>query len=535
MEFVRPKHSLLLKLPAMLLLALGVLLLFSNSSATAATYSVYACDGPEGQPLPNAAWVTSVNPPSETPKFNFSGSCGDLRVNSSVAQPLVSGARGGWVLDAPAGTAIAGYALDRWADVDFVAASGNPQVSAGIRESTGLLNDDRDCNVVTVDCSIAAGSVMRSGLALTRLAVGVRCASAAGCGAGTMTKLEAGLSSARVDLTDANAPVVTAMGGTLPGSIALAGAMTVEVSATDIGGGVARSELSIDGGAPLVRAPGGPCTEPYTVAQPCPSGLVSSFVIDTRTLTNGQHFASVHTIDAAGNISSERPFTFTITAGGNDPAVFLPINGNPAVERPVVRAEHSTVTARSGRSVVVEGTLTTAAGQPIAGATLEISSLDLGVFDAKPRALGTVTTTGDGHFSTTVRPRGAQRITILFRPTPSALGTAITTTIVRERLALVVKRSRARVPAGGRLRLSGRLSGAGAAAKGAPVEINVLIGRKWRAVGVVEARSSGTYRWNYRFTRVSRATRFSFRAVVRRNASWPWPTVTSKRVRVVAG
>lgn len=521
---------------AMMIFACGALLLSTSSSAVAATYSVYACSGPQAQPLANSAWLTAVDPPSQTPNFTFNASCGDLNVSASISQGYAAGDRGGWTFDAPAGTRISGYSLERFATADFVAAAGNPAVSAGVRETTGLVNVDDDCSAVVTDCLVASGPVVKGGLSLTRLAVGVRCVQAGGCPAATLNELSAGLVSGRVDLSDTNNPVVTTMGGTLPGSIALAGAMSVDTTATDIGGGVARTELSIDGGAPIVRAAGGTCTEPFIERQPCPSSYVSSFVVDTRTLTNGQHFASVRSIDAAGNVSTERPFTFTITAGGNDPAAFLPNNGNPAVERPVVRAEHSVVTARNGRSVVVEGRLTTEAGQPIAGALLDVSSVDLGVYNARARSLGTVTTTAGGFFSTRVRPSGAQRISVLFRPTANSIGTAVTTTIVREQLALSIKRSRARVPSRGRLRLSGRLSGAGAAAKGAPVEIDVRIGKRWRAVDVVETNSRGSYRWNYRFTRVTRSTRFNFRAVVRRNSSWPWPTETSKRVRVlVAG
>lgn len=518
---------------ALLICALGALVLSFNSSAAAATYSVYACSGPQAEVIPNFAWTTYVDPPSQTGSFNFNAVCGDLTVAASPSQSYASGDRGGWVFDAPAGTKIAGYSVNRWSDVDFVAPSGNPAVSAGIRETTGLVNSDFDCAAVNSDCSVAAGPVVRGGLSLTRLAVGVRCVEAGGCAAGTLNELSAGLASARVDLDDPNAPVVTVMSGSLPGSIALAGAMSVDVTATDLGGGVARSELSIDGGAPLVRNAGGDCAVPYLQRQPCPTSFVSSYTIDTRSLANGQHFGSVRAIDAAGNVSVERPFSFTVTAGGNAPGEFAPTNGNPAVEQPTVRTSRDTVSARAGRSVVVDGRLTTASGQPIAGAVLDVSSLDLGVFDAKSRAIGTVTTNASGFFSTRVRPRGAQRITVLFRPSPNSLGTAVSSTLVRENLALSVKRSRARVRPRGRLRLSGRLTGAGNAARGAPVEIDVKIGRRWRAVDVVEANASGRYRWNYRFTRVTRATKFQFRAVVRRNSSWPWPTETSKRVRVL--
>ena len=50
---------------------------------------------------------------------------------------------------------------------------------------------------------------------------------------------------------------------------------------------------------------------------------------------------------------------------------------------------------------------------------------------------------------------------------------------------------------------------------------------------MVEANSRGSYKWNYKFTRVKNATRFTFRAIVRKNKSWPWPTEKSKSVKVL--
>lgn len=516
---------------------LCALLLCLSSSASAATYSVYACSGPGGQPLPNSSWLTSVANPSQTLAFSFGGACGDLSVSASPSDSYALGDGAEYVFDPPSGTTISGYSLTRSTAVDFSMPSGNPQVSAGVRETTGIIDVDRDCTDVVSDCIVPTSAASGSGLALSSLGVGVHCQeSSGGCPAGSLNNFATSLASARVDLEDSTLPQVVALGGSLPASTSIAGAHNINVTSTDVGGGVERIELRIDGGAPSVLVPGGSCGQPYTLRQPCPSGFFASFNVDTRQLTNGLHIGSARSIDAAGNVSDSEAFAFTVTAGGKDANSLLPSNGTPAVERPLVRAERSLIAAARGRTVAVEGRLLTEQGQPIAGAKLQVTSLDLGVFDAEPRSLGEVTTSSTGHFAARVRSRGAQRVTVTFKPTATSLGTAVASTIVRENLTLSIKRSRARVKPRGRLTLSGRLGGAGDAAGGAPIEIDVKIGGTWRAVGVVETSSSGRYRWNYRFSRVTQPTRFTFRAQLRRNKSWPWPTKTSKRVRVlVAG
>src|SRR4029077_7860492 len=105
---------------------------------------------------------------------------------------------------------------------------------------------------------------------------------------------------------------------------------------------------------------------------------------------------------------------------------------------------------------------------------------DLGVYNAAARSIGTTTTTPSGHFSIKVKPNGAQRISVLFKPYPGSIGTALTSTIVREELSLSVKRSKSRVKPGGALTLSGKLGGAGAAADSTPVEIDSRIDGSWR-------------------------------------------------------
>lgn len=509
------------------------------TSAGAATYSVYSCLGPNDAPLPNSSWLTSVNTPSQTLSFSFGSNCGDLSVIADPADSFSQNDGAAYVFDAPTGITISGYAVNRAASITYPSTTGGrTQLSAGIQESTGSATTEFDCVAVTSACEVTPSVASTGGLAIDRLSIGVRCAAETGnCPAGSFTKLSSRLIDARVDVEDPNAPVINTVGGALPGSSAVAGFRTLDVTGSDVGGGVRMINLAIDGNFTQASGAGGSCGQPYTLRAPCPSGLERTLSVNTAALTDGMHTATLTAIDAAGNTSAPYSFTFVVTAGGQNGGGggggTPPSNGSPAVEQPIVKSEKSVISSRTGKGVLVEGTLTTADGVPVAGALLDVTALDLGVFNAAPKSIGTTTTTAAGRFSFRVKPDGARRISVLFKPFPASLGTAVTSTIVREDLTLSVKRSKSRIKPGGLLTLSGKLDGAGSAADDTPVEIDALIDKTWRAVGVVEANSRGSYKWRYRFTRVRQPTRFTFRTIVRRNTTWPWPTETSKRVKVL--
>lgn len=477
--------------------------------------------------------------PSQSAPMVFLSSCGGLNVSGTVTDNFANGDGGAWNFAAPTGTSISAYKLTRSGRVTFSGGAGSRAFSVGLREYPVGPAVDRDCAATTTDCVLTSSVVERSGLALSKLSAGVWCMQAAGCPAGSFLQLNSSLVKARVDLEDAAEPQVVGIGGSLPNSSSAAAITTLLVNSTDVGGGVARVELSIDGGPWAMISPGGNCAQPYLVRQPCPLSAQTTFAVDTSSYAPGMHVGVVRAFDAADNVSSNAGFVFNVATsgggGGGGGGGLIPTNGTPAVLKPVVRTEKSVIQTAGSSRVMVQGRLTTEGGAPISGAVLQVSSLDLGVYGSTERSLGEVTTTASGQFSVSVRPSGAQRITVSFKPTAEAVGTAVTSSVVREKLALSVKSSKKRVKPRGKLRLSGRLTGAGAARSGAPVEIDVKIKGRWRAVGVVETSRTGTYSWRYRFARVTQPTRFIFRAQVRGNKAWPWPTQRSRTVKVVVG
>lgn len=519
----------------------AVAMLAASATASAGTYSVYACQGPASQALPNSSWSQFVDlGGSHTNHFLFGSTCGSLSVAASPPGAAMANGDDGarWRFSAPAGTTIGGYSLNRQLDVTFPVSGTPPKMTSAVREESSSGTAEFGCVGVTADCSVALSTLARSSLALTELSVGVGCAEASGCLTNSYSAASATLQQARVDLDDPAAPTVGALGGSLPNSFTPTGIKTLDVTASDVGGGVRELTLAIDGLPAQTHSAAGDCSEPFVLAKPCPGSLTHSFSVDVGAFAVGVHTATVSAVDAAGNVSAQGFAAFSIPPAQTPlpqapPTGSTPVNGSPAVANPVAKMSKGKVTFGHGRKVTLSGRLTTQDGTAVAGAVLNVLALDLGVFNAAPKSAGTVITRADGSFSLKVRPRGAKRYMVLFQSSAESGAIVVTSALARERLSLSARSSARRIKPGGSISVSGRLKGAGAAAEDAPIEIDVKVAGKWRAVGVVEADRKGNYEWDYRFVRVKVATRFAFRAQVRRDATWPWPTVSSKTVKVL--
>ncbi len=522
----------------------ALIILFA-ATASAATYSVYSCEGPADESLPATDWTQqSTNLPLTS--FDFFGTCetGGLTVATKQSSFYSTGDSASLQFAAPPSTEIVGFSLTRQLRVEYQG-SGSGTYSAIVRERRANATVDTGCIAQSTNCSIGYPTPASLGLTLNPAdSVSMRIAcTIPTCPQGNGdVDVRATLVSARVDLDDSATPSVTNVAGNLPSSVAEPGLRNVVVSSADTGGGIRRVSLQIDGGSPQVYETGADCVEPFSTRIPCPLNLTSAFVVDTRALSVGVHTINVAVEDVAGNTSSFGPTPFTVLAAS--PALpqppQLPIgsggqpltNGAPAVERPIMSLAQTRIESRKSGTVTINGVLVAPGGAPIGGAGLQPTETDIGDVDAVETALPVTATAADGSFSIPVRAAGAKRIRISFRPNPSAAETAVVSVLVRQQLRLSVKRSRSKLKRRGRLTISGRLTGAGAATNDAPVEINARVGRRWRAVGVVETNSRGVYKWRYRFVSVRRSKTFKFRALVRRSAAWPWPTEVGRTIKV---
>ncbi|MGH2960131.1 MAG: hypothetical protein ACRDKE_11050 [Solirubrobacterales bacterium] len=517
-----------LRIPAFFAALLAALLACATltSSASAANYSVYSCAGPSGETLPNNAWASRLSVPSHSAAFSFGGACTDLTVLTAPGTTLAVGEDAGYAFDAPAGTTISGYSIRRSVGIIYPTSGTKPALSSGLRRTVdGAETYWGECEAVTSDCTFNFRGTQSAGLSASGLQVGVECAVSSGSCAGTgINILRARLIDSRVDIADNNAPTLTLSGGTLPGASGW-DVHSLGVVASDVGGGVKSLSLAIDGQAVTTLNSAGSCTQPYTARIPCPASVPTSFSVDLAKYAIGAHSAVISATDAAGNVATLAPAKFTV--GG------VSANGTPAVEYPALTTRKAVISVKSSKKVAVSGILRTTTGRAIGGATLEVSAASLGGAASASKVIGSVKTGADGGFTYKAKPNGALRITFTFRPASGAIGTAAASTTLRQAIALSARRSQARLRRGSSLTISGRLTGAGRAAAGTPVEIQVKNGKRWSTIDTVTAGKSGNYKWKYRFKRVTRPTLFTFRASVPSKPGWPWSSKTSTSVRVL--
>ncbi|WP_022927503.1 carboxypeptidase-like regulatory domain-containing protein [Patulibacter americanus] len=533
----RPRPARPAATPAALLLAvLATLVALSLTAprASAATYEVWSCRGPQAAPTPSGAWVPATAPET-APKAVTADTCADGGALRAALIPNESHAKGAASLTfgAPAGTRIVGF------DVDHTVATGTMGFfSPGSYVSELVATDPGPGQPAT---ALTACSAPRLGSGCSTAAVARRDATAPslgglvlratcpsnGCGSANGVGAEAVLRSARVALDDPAAPVVESVGGTLAGS-STGGTRTVTVAARDTGGGVAGITASVDGARPIVDAAGGTCAVPYSAAQPCPAAREALFGVITSTLSPGTHSIAGTVADAAGNLTPWGPVAFTVPTKASNGAKStapgaVPVPGGS----PVAVDGRLTVTSTRTKSGLLRpsGRLTTAKGTPIARAKVRLTRTRIGAKRPVTTELKTVRTDQDGRFTAATLPEGAWNVgaAAVVRD-----GTATAARLLKTPLRVTADASPRRLRTGGRAVLAGRLTGAGLSRKGAPVRIQVIAGGRWRTVAAVRTDAVGRWRWRHRFTKVSRPTLFSFRAVVPQVGTWPWADVAGR-------
>jgi hypothetical protein len=103
-------------------------------------------------------------------------------------------------------------------------------------------------------------------------------------------------------ISDTSAPSFTSVpSGSLLAGGPLRGTKGVSFSATDVGGGIYKVGLLVDGRDEQLQVPdanGGRCAKPFTYMVPCKLSVSSSFAIDTTRIPDGEHDVQVVAYDA---------------------------------------------------------------------------------------------------------------------------------------------------------------------------------------------------------------------------------------------
>jgi len=295
------------------LLATGALGAALSSTGSAATFTVTSCT----DTVPNRAWSLSTSRP-DLLEGVFTCPPGTSRGGGLVAQErLVSpantptGSSVEWRFTAPAGAAVTGLSADRW-----LVAQVDPGWVAYVRTAEGQTPEScRAPSGPSTTCEIGGGtSVIAapgfdpeafSGLQTSGLVVGVACdtTNPAGCtngspaAPGAQHLVGAALRNITVTLTENTPPVITAVAGPAgPGGRWVGAQSSVQVTATDVGSGIAQATILGPDGQRLGTATAD-CDQQ---TRPCPSPATITVPIATRDLPDGPTTMQAVVGDAAG-------------------------------------------------------------------------------------------------------------------------------------------------------------------------------------------------------------------------------------------
>ncbi len=524
-------------------LTLGVIApVFAAQSAGAASYTVWSCRAADGTPVGTTAWQGSGSTGTRTDDCATGGA-----MRATLGQgDTATGAISGWQFTAPPGTTVERYRLWRAAIVPATSTG----FSAGVAGTTGMgIQSFGDgCFVSDGTQLCGTGSLTdpddpandtgdQSG-SFPGVTIGTRCVLS--CAATDDPAASVALYRSAIDLADQVAPVVGPAVGTLFDPGTLPGRHSLLVSVADHGGGVARTDLLINGALAQSQPTGGTCVEPYSQAVPCATSTDRGFVVDTSGLPDGEHHAVVRAVDAAGNVTDGPATPFVVSHPVPDPPAPPP----PAPPAPPMPPPPVIPTLRvlelelpdevsTPRSDWAVGTARWADdGSPAVGAPLDVYRSPVGGSADELEWLTRIRVAADGTFTI---PRSSFSRALRVQPADAAhAGAPADVSVVAPLRVRMTRPSRA-VRNGTSTTLRGRITGAGDAVDGMTVLIQAVVNGRWSTVDSVEASESGNVSWQYRFRRTTRPAQYRFRMVVPSVRNLPWKRTASPRqvVRVI--
>jgi hypothetical protein len=263
--------------------------------------------------------------------------------------------------------------------------------------------------------------------------------------------------------------------------------------------------------------------------------------LDDGSLPKGQYELRARAVDFAGNERSTESQTdgqaatrtlplriSTRLAVGRPQRVRARGAGGKRKYRTVLRVRSQT---RFGGTIPLRGRLTMPGGNPLAGADVEVWE-NVKLSAAPWRRVGVVRTTRAGRFrfkalrgpSRTLSFRYLGTETIRPRSKQVELGVQAMTSIRSNRRTVVN---------GEEIRFHGRLRGRQTLDMGKLLHLQVYSRGRWATFATPRAnRSSGLWSQPYRFTATRGLVRYRFRALIPREASFPYETGTSRSVMV---
>jgi hypothetical protein len=326
-------------------------------------------------------------------------------------------------------------------------------------------------------------------------------------------------------LRDRSAPTLS-LGGSLFESGPRRGSQTAQLASSDVGGGVWRWRLLVNG-SPAASAGAGCDIVPAGPARrlvPCPLNASHAFAIDTEAapFRDGANAVTACVSDVgwpANEVCVTRQVAIDNGCRSSGSAAATALDASFANGR-------AEITTASNRRVSIRGALHGRNGDRIAGASICVFAEVEGNGAAQEGSAGT---DDAGRFRYSP-PRGpSRRLRLVFRHGGEQVERTLTLR-VRARPRLKVG-PRSRLRNGEVARFRGKLPGPGAA--GRVVVLQAAVGGRWQAFESARSGPEGRFTARYRFRDTTGRRLYRFRAVVREQAGYPYLKGASPVRRVV--
>ncbi|HVV91179.1 MAG TPA: hypothetical protein VHB53_11840, partial [Solirubrobacterales bacterium] len=339
---------------------------------------------------------------------------------------------------------------------------------------------------------------------------------------------------------DPHPPTIATLSGTALAGGVLRGHQTLVAEAADVGGGLSNVTAYVNGvpaGAPV----NGACavarvsnrSTSGTVAYsptPCPPKLKGEWTFDTSAYPfhDGSNSIQVCASDFAtlGNPNTTcAPIqTVEVDNSCNESSVA----GGEQLSAQFARSNSETQTVHFGREAEVVGTLENNAGEPVAGATLCVKMATLGT-GAALADVGTVQTDSSGHYAYAV-PAGPNReVMIGYRHDTAQIARSVR---YYAHTKPILKAGPKKLKNGEKVRLWGSLPEPKAGGRVVVLQANVPGSHRWITFRKATTGERGRFKARYHFTSTTRRITYRFRALVPRQAGYPWDQGASKPTSV---
>lgn len=499
------------------LLALGT----QPATARGASYTVNSCAEAVRELMPATDW--SREPGSGSQSFAISTDCREGAVAFRPSASTPNGGGSGVRFTAPAPLSLVDM---EYRQVVVTSQSVDPtrpwrwDYTAGYTDTNGVSHQNRNC---ITPCSYYIFH-QNENFEGPRRSVWwyLTCAYETNtfCGGGA----EVRIFDAKFEIDDPSPPRLLGQptGAMLSGGADLAGHQTTGFDVSDLGSGVYKADIEVDGtilGSVSFSSAENPhCVRPFRVVRPCPADVSNGITIDTTQLADGAHTATLRVYDATErNVASYGPIKFTTAnkrLGNYCGAGTLDLASTHLPRKPLA----------FGKSWIYKARINGVPG------------FDVVLLEGRNRVTvaGSSRVADDGRVAFRL-PAGTNRTLRLAARAPGSTASYLCSkpSQLRVKSRLHLAATPRKLSNGRAVTLRGRLFGRANARRPIVIQARATGSRRWATVRVVRTRRDGRFVMRYRFVSTFSTVTYVFRAQARSANGYPYATGTSRPRRVV--